>query len=92
LRYAAWLRQFTAASYSIYLVHTLVEGPVMSTGKIFRLCASEIRVIVVTAIAAGYPFQFMIELPLAQLVKKICSGKIKSHSPGIVPEAASVSV
>jgi exopolysaccharide production protein ExoZ len=96
LNIPVWLQKFGAASYSIYLVHTLVEGPVMSAGwKIFRLWAPEVRVIVVAAIAVavGYLFHLMVELPLTELVKKYVLKEDQKPlaPPEILPEAVPAS-
>jgi peptidoglycan/LPS O-acetylase OafA/YrhL len=69
-----WMQNFGAASYSIYLVHTVVLGPFMQHGwPILRHLTPELRAFVsaVVAIAIGYVFHRLVELPLTEIVKNL---------------------
>ncbi|USI72588.1 acyltransferase family protein [Sphingomonas morindae] len=73
IRIPGWLMRFGAGSYSIYLVHTIVEGPLMSAGwGLWKHVSPEARAIAVAAvaIAIGYGFHKLVELPLTELVKR----------------------
>ncbi len=81
-----WMQRFGAASYCIYLTHTIVEPPVMKAGWILlRHLPSEIWIFIVAgvAIVVGYVFHRLIELPLTEGVKKIVMGR-KNTKPAIL--------
>ncbi len=86
-----WMQKFGAASYSIYLVHTIVEGPALSAGwSVLRHLPAEGRVLVIggIGIAAGYLFHVVVELPLTEVVKKLVLTDRKPLSPPeLMPEA-----
>lgn len=69
-----WLRQFGAASYSIYLIHTIVEAPFLSfSWPVLSKTSPETRTIVcaLVAILIGYIFHRLVELPLTEQVRKL---------------------
>jgi len=69
-----WLRQFGAASYSIYLIHTIVEAPFLSfSWPLLSKTSPEIRTIAcaLVAILIGYIFHRLVELPLTEQVRKL---------------------
>jgi peptidoglycan/LPS O-acetylase OafA/YrhL len=74
LRIPAYLQKFGAASYSIYLVHTIVQAPTIKFGwRFFSHFPSEIWIFMVAAIsiAVGYVFHLLVEMPVTELVKNV---------------------
>jgi peptidoglycan/LPS O-acetylase OafA/YrhL len=70
----AWLQHFGAASYSIYLIHVIVEAPFLSfSWPVLSKTSPEIRTLICAfvAILIGYMFHRLVELPLTEQVRKL---------------------
>ncbi|WP_188079950.1 acyltransferase [Neorhizobium sp. P12A] len=68
------LQTFGAASYSIYLTHTIIQAPTIKFGwRFFSHFPSEIWMFMVAgiSIAVGYIFHRLVELPATELVKNL---------------------
>jgi peptidoglycan/LPS O-acetylase OafA/YrhL len=69
-----WMQNFGAASYSIYLVHTVVLGPFMKySWPVLQYTTPEIRALIgaIVSVFVGYVFHRIVELPLTEIVKNL---------------------
>jgi peptidoglycan/LPS O-acetylase OafA/YrhL len=68
------LRNFGVASYSIYLVHTIAQPPILQYVRfIFVHLSPEAATIALAAasVGVGYVFHLIVEVPLTRAVQKV---------------------